>query len=60
MTALLPDWFDDNQTERLLREKYQPILSVADYAKLRQKCGLGQVVDGQTVPERTAIAEESR
>jgi hypothetical protein len=42
----LPDWFNDSQTERLLRENYQPILSADDYAKLRQKCGLGAVLGG--------------
>lgn len=47
MTAPLPDWFDIAQTERLLREKYAPILSVGDYARLREKCGLGEVIDGE-------------
>lgn len=51
MTTPLPDWFDDNQTERLLREKYEPLLSADDYARLREKCGLGAVIDGEASDE---------
>lgn len=35
--------------ERLLREKYEPILSAEDYALLREKCGLGAVIDGEVI-----------
>lgn len=36
------------ELERLLREKYEPILDPDTYARLREKCGLGQVFDGET------------
>lgn len=55
MTAPLPDWFDPAQTERLLREKYAPILSAGDHALLREKCGLGEVIDGEVARPLPAI-----
>lgn len=48
MTAL-PDWFDENEFERLLREKYEPLCTPEQYAELRRRCGLGQLVEGQAV-----------
>lgn len=51
----LPAWFNPDDTERILREKYEPILPADLYARLREKCGLGTVVDGEIVPERKAI-----
>lgn len=43
---------DPAEFERMLREKYEPILSPDDYAQLREKCGLGAVIDGETVEPR--------
>jgi hypothetical protein len=41
--------------ERILRDSYQPIVSPEDYARLREKCGLGSVIDGEIVEPRLAI-----
>lgn len=49
----LPDPAD---FERLLRQQYEPILTPEDYAKLRRKCGLGDVIDGEVVLPRREIA----
>jgi hypothetical protein len=45
--------------ERLLREKYEPILSAGDYAKLREKCGLGPVIDGEMATPRRELTAGS-
>lgn len=43
--------------ERILREKYEPILTAEDYARIRQMCGLGQVIDGETVAPRPELEQ---
>ncbi|MDG4832410.1 hypothetical protein O7627_24325 [Solwaraspora sp. WMMD1047] len=40
---------DPAEFERLLREKYKPILTADEYQRLRAKCGLGQVIDGEVI-----------
>jgi hypothetical protein len=47
---------DPAEFERILRERYQPILSPEDYTKLRTKCGLGEIIDGETVSDVTRYA----
>lgn len=57
LAALLPT---PAETERLLREKYEPILSAEDYALLREKCGLGAVIDGELSGRAEEIGEDCR
>jgi hypothetical protein len=43
--------------ERILREKYEPLLSAEDYAHLRTLCGLGPVIDGEVTQPRPALTD---
>jgi hypothetical protein len=45
--------------ERILRERYAPLLSAEDYARLRTMCGLGQILDGEVVTPRPALAQQT-
>ena len=48
---------DPAEFERTLREKYQPILSPEDYARIRELCGLGPIIDGEVVEPPRAIEQ---
>lgn len=37
----------DADFERLLRERYEPILTPEAYATLRRACGLGDLIEGE-------------
>jgi hypothetical protein len=41
--------------ERMLRDSYQPLVSPEDYARMREKCGLGPLIEGEIVEPRPAI-----
>jgi hypothetical protein len=43
--------------ERILREKYEPLLPADDYARLRTLCGLGAVIDGEVATPRPELAQ---
>lgn len=45
---------DDATFERILREKYQPLCTPDEYARLRRACGLGDLIDGEAAPSKTA------
>lgn len=51
---------DEAEFERMLREKYEPILSEEDYAKLRERCGLGPVIEGEVCSPVTTVIKNSR
>jgi hypothetical protein len=43
--------------ERQLRKQYESILSAEDDAKLREKCGLGAVINGETARTQPELPE---
>lgn len=56
----MPDWIRRGllppaEFERMLRDRYEPIVSAEDYARLRKVCGLGPVIDGEVVAPHLAI-----
>lgn len=56
----MPDWIRRRllppaEFERMLRDRYEPLVSAEDYARLREMCGVGPVIDGEIVVSRPAI-----
>lgn len=59
VSALMANMPTPAEFERILREKYEPLLSAEDYARLRTLCGLGAVIDGEVIQPRPALTDAS-
>lgn len=41
----------ETEFERILREKYEPICTPDEYQRLRRKCGLGDLIEGEVASD---------